>query len=47
LTRLLAITTQDNRTSQRLLAKLGFESDREITMPNDTEVLRLFSMNLG
>ena len=46
LKRLLAITTQDNHASQRLLAKVGLQFAREITMPNDTEVLRLFSMNL-
>lgn len=43
LTRVLAITTQDNESSGRLLEKLGFKFDRLITQPNDTEELKLFS----
>lgn len=43
LTRVLAITTQDNESSGRLLEKLGFKLDGLITQPNDTEELKLFS----
>ena len=38
--RILAITTQDNEPSMRLLDKLGFRFDRMVTM--GTEELRLF-----
>ena len=38
--RILAITTQDNEPSMRLLARLGFRFDRMITF--DSEELRLF-----
>ena len=43
LTRVLAITSQDNESSIKLLEKLGFKFERLITMPNDTEELNLFS----
>ena len=39
--RVLAITSQDNESSSKLLGKLGFNYDRLITMPNG-EVLKLF-----
>ncbi|MED1794076.1 GNAT family N-acetyltransferase [Brevibacillus nitrificans] len=42
LTRVVAITTQDNHSSGRLLEKLGLRFERLIQMPNDTEMLRLF-----
>ncbi len=38
----LAITTQDNERSGKLLEKLGFKFDELIEMPNN-EVLKLFS----
>ena len=43
LKRVLAITTQDNESSGRLLEKLGFKYDGLITQPHDTEELKLFS----
>lgn len=39
----LAITTQNNESSGRLLEKLGFKLENLITMPGDTEELKLFS----
>ncbi|WP_411504146.1 GNAT family N-acetyltransferase [Brevibacillus centrosporus] len=42
LTRVVAITTQDNHSSGRLLEKLGLRFERLVQMPNDTELLRLF-----
>ncbi len=41
--RILAITSLDNRASERLLLGLGFHYDREVTLPGDPEVLKLFS----
>jgi RimJ/RimL family protein N-acetyltransferase len=38
----LAITTQDNESSGKLLTKLGFNFDELIEMPND-EILKLYS----
>jgi len=43
LNRVLAITTKDNESSGRLLAKLGFKFDGLITQPHDTDELKLFS----
>ncbi len=43
LKRVLAITTQDNESSGRLLAKLGFKFDELIE--SDGEMLKLFSFN--
>ena len=43
LERVLAITTQDNFSSIKLLEKLGFKFERLIKMPNDAEKLNLFS----
>lgn len=40
--RVLAITTQDNGSSGRLLEKIGFAFERLIEMPPDDEVLKLF-----
>lgn len=46
LKRVLAITSQDNESSGRLLAKIGFEFERLIRVPHDTEELKLFSSNI-
>lgn len=46
ITRVLAIVSQDNQNSEKLLLKLGFAFERLITMPNDEEKLKLFSSNL-
>ncbi len=43
LARVLAITSQDNESSGRLLEKIGFKFERLIKMPHDTEELKLFS----
>lgn len=43
LNRVLAITTQNNHSSVKLLGKLGFEFDSLIKMPHDEEELKLFS----
>jgi len=40
--RVLAITTQNNESSGKLLGKIGFEFERLIEMPPDNEVLKLF-----
>ena len=42
LPKILAITTQDNFSSIKLLEKLGFKFERLIKMPNDAEELNLF-----
>lgn len=42
----LAITTQDNESSGRLLEKLNFKFDELIEMPNN-EILKLFSWREG
>ncbi len=42
--RVLAITTQTNETSIRLLGKLGFNFDGLTTQPHDNEELKLFSV---
>jgi len=42
LTRLLAITSQHNQRSARLLAKLGFTFEQNILMAADGEELKLF-----
>lgn len=44
LKRLLAITTQNNQSSIKLLEKLGFKFERLIKMPHDAEELKLFSL---
>lgn len=43
LERVLAITSQDNESSGRLLEKIGFKFDSLIKMPHETEELKLFS----
>lgn len=42
LERVLAITSQDNESSMKLLKKIGFKFDRLITLPNDTEEINMF-----
>ena len=46
LKRVLAITTQDNESSGKLLEKLGFKFENLIKMPTDDEELKLFSANM-
>jgi RimJ/RimL family protein N-acetyltransferase len=43
LKRVLAITTQNNESSGRLLEKLGFKFEGLIAQPHDPEELKLFS----
>lgn len=43
-TNVLAITSQDNDVSGRLLEKIGLRFDRLIQLPPDNEVLKLFSV---
>jgi RimJ/RimL family protein N-acetyltransferase len=43
LKRVLAITSVDNESSGRLLGKLGFKFDGLVTLPGDTEEIKLFS----
>lgn len=43
LEKILAITTQDNENSVKLLAKLGFQFEGLIRQPNDEAELNLFS----
>lgn len=40
--KVLAITTEDNQASIRLLEKLGMQFDKVIRVPNDPEPLRLY-----
>ena len=44
--RVLAITSQDNESSGRLLEKLDFIFERLIKMPHDNEELKLFSWGI-
>ncbi len=46
LRRVLAITTQNNETSGKLLKKLGFKFERLIKLPHDAEELKLFSFDM-
>ena len=46
LKRVLAITTQDNDSSGKLLEKLGFKFENLIKMPTNDEELKLFSANM-
>jgi [ribosomal protein S5]-alanine N-acetyltransferase len=43
LTRIVAITTQDNQDSSRLLEKLGMRFESTLRMPGDDEDLRLYA----
>jgi RimJ/RimL family protein N-acetyltransferase len=45
LSKVLAITTQDNHSSIKLLEKLGFGFERLIKLPHDAEKLKLFSFS--
>lgn len=42
LKRVLAITSQNNESSMKLLGKLGFKFEKLINLPNDTEEVNLF-----
>jgi RimJ/RimL family protein N-acetyltransferase len=46
LRRVLAITSQDNESSGRLLEKIDFKFERLIKLPHDAEELKLFSWNV-
>ena len=46
LKRVLAITSQDNESSGRLLEKINFKFERLIKLPNETEELKLFSSEI-
>ncbi len=43
LKRILAITSQDNESSGRLLKKINFKFERLVKLPHDDEELKLFS----
>jgi RimJ/RimL family protein N-acetyltransferase len=43
LKRVVAITSQDNESSGRLLEKIGFMFESLIKLPHDSEELKLFS----
>lgn len=43
--RVLAITSRDNESSGRLLAKLGFKFERLVKLPHDAEEVKLFSFD--
>ncbi len=47
LSRLVAITSPDNRSSVRVLEKLGFGYDRTIVHPDTAEQLQLFAIELA
>ncbi len=46
LKRVLAIATQNNESSHRLLEKLGFKYERLIKLPHDEKELKLFSTEM-
>ncbi|WP_026582900.1 GNAT family N-acetyltransferase [Bacillus sp. J33] len=46
LKRLIAITTKGNQSSIKLLEKLGMKLDGFVTLPNDTEELKKFALDL-
>lgn len=46
LKRVLAITTQNNESSIKLLEKLGFEFEKLVKLPHDEDELNLFVMDL-
>ncbi|MDT9027413.1 MULTISPECIES: GNAT family N-acetyltransferase [Rossellomorea] len=43
--RLVAITTKDNESSSKLLEKLDMKLEGYVTLPNDTEELKKYSLN--
>jgi RimJ/RimL family protein N-acetyltransferase len=43
LERIVAITSEDNHSSGRLLEKIGLRFEKMVQLPNDGEVLRLFA----
>jgi len=45
LNRIVAITTQDNHASAKLLEKIGLKFEGLVQLSNDSEELRLFSFN--
>lgn len=47
LKRVLAITSQDNKRSERLLEKIGFKYERLIKLPHDEKELKLFSTDFS
>jgi RimJ/RimL family protein N-acetyltransferase len=46
LQRIVAITSPDNQRSARLLEKLGLHFERLITLPSNTQALRLFATSV-
>ncbi|WP_433750786.1 GNAT family N-acetyltransferase [Falsibacillus pallidus] len=44
LKRIVAITTKDNESSTKLLEKIGLRFETYVTLPNDTEELKLLSI---
>lgn len=46
LTRLVAITTKDNFSSSKLLERIGMEHEGYVSLPNDSEELKLYAMEL-
>ena len=46
ITKLVAITTKDNLSSQKLLEKLGLKYSRLVKLPNDNEELMLYQLSL-
>lgn len=46
LKRVLAITSLDNESSIKLLGKLGFKFEGVVTLPGDTEEIKLFSADV-
>ena len=47
LPRIVAITTQDNTRSARVLEAIGMHFDRLVTLPPETRPLRLFTIDLA
>lgn len=46
LNRIVAVTTKDNASSSKLLEKLGMLLEGYVTLPNDTEELKLYGIAL-
>jgi RimJ/RimL family protein N-acetyltransferase len=44
--RLVAITTKDNEPSSKLLEKLDMKLEGNVTLPNDTEELKKYGLNI-